>query len=226
MAGNCKMTRSTVKLLVPTLNEARNIGTFLDRVKQNHLVGEVVIIDGHSTDGTLDIVKEYDVTLLMQKGKGKGNAIIEALAAFQPDDRVIMIDGDMSYDPLDVRQFVPFISNGVLVNGSRFSGTIKKGAMPTKNFIGNKILSFIASLACRNRVTDLLSGMKGFIISDMRRLELKSQNFDIETEIILKYSRHFHIREVPISYQARGGASKLRPLRDGTAILSKIISLL
>jgi glycosyltransferase involved in cell wall biosynthesis len=220
------MTINKVKILVPTMNEERNIGLLLSRIKTCNFIGETIIIDGNSTDDTLNIVKQHDVTLLMQKGKGKGNAIREALDYFKPEDPVIMMDGDMSYDPVDVSRFLPLMAHGVLINGSRFSGTITKGAMTKMNYIGNKMLNSVASILYHARISDLLSGMKGFFVSDIRSLNLESQSFEIETEIILKYLKHFRLREVPISYSPRAGSSKLEPLKDGMKIFSKIITYL
>ncbi len=225
-SGNHRMKNPCINLLIPTLNEERNIGSLLERIKTCPFIAETIVIDGHSTDRTAEIVQSKGVTLVMQRSKGKGNAIREALEHFEPEDFVVMMDGDMSYDPADCKQFIPFMASGVLVNGSRFSGTIKKGAMTMLNYLGNKVLNGFASVLYNTKISDLLSGMKGFKVADMRSLDLQSQNFEIETEIVLKYLRLFRLHEVPISYNPRAGRSKLRPLEDGMKILSKIITYL
>jgi dolichol-phosphate mannosyltransferase len=137
-----------------------------------------------------------------------------------------MMDGDMTYNPVDCLTFIPFMADGVLVNGSRFSGTINEGAMTSLNYLGNKLLNGFASTIFNAKVTDMLSGMKGFRVADMRSLNLVSPNFEIETEIVLKYVKRFQLREIPISYKSRAGRSKLRPFKDGLKIFLKIISCL
>jgi dolichol-phosphate hexosyltransferase len=210
------------KYLIPTLNEGQNIAEVLTKVINCKEISDIVLIDGGSTDNTIEISKKFNVHILYQKSTGKGGAVIEALEHFSDDDRVIMIDGDSSYNPEDTIKFLEKLEPNVLVNGSRFLGKLEKGSMSLFHYIGNKILNYVFNKAFKQKTTDILSGMKAFIIRDIRSLGLKSGDFEIETEIMAKYQHKFSIIEVPIQYCHRKGNSKLKPIRDGWRILKRI----
>lgn len=215
--------KDAIIFLVPTLNEGRNIRGVLEKIAECDFVKKTVVIDGGSMDNTISIVKEFGHTIIHQQSKGKGAAVLEALSYFKPIDRVIMIDGDGTYDPREADQFTHLMGEGVLVNGSRFKGKIVGDAMTLLNFVGNQFLTFSLSLLYDTFISDFLSGMKGFVIKDMRSLNLESRNFEIETEIVAKYLKKFKVVEVPITYYPRGGKSKLNPIIDGFRILKRII---
>ena len=116
--------------LIPTLNEEKNIAATLDKVNECKFVKEIILIDGNSTDRTVEIAQNYSVTILKQTGQGKGNAVLEAIATMNPSDAVLMVDGDNTYEPRDGIKFLPYYANGVLINGSRFLKQMLPNAMP------------------------------------------------------------------------------------------------
>ncbi|MHA1998298.1 MAG: glycosyltransferase family 2 protein [Promethearchaeota archaeon] len=209
--------------LIPTLNEEANIKAVLDKAITQKNLEKIIVIDGGSTDETLSILAEYPIQILHQKGQGKGGAIIEALEYFSPDSRVVMLDGDASYDPGDGEALLPHLKAGVIVNGSRLVTRTKPAGLSTLHFWGNRMLNAIFNRLYRSHITDILSGMKAFIVRDLRCLELQARNFEIEAEIMAKSIQVLQIKEVSIKYSPRfGGQSKLSPFKDGIRILSRL----
>jgi dolichol-phosphate hexosyltransferase len=221
------MSSHKIIFLIPTLNEEEGIKWVLNQVFKIEKPFQVLLIDGGSTDNTVHIAKQYDIDIITQTKHGKGNALLEGFKCFKQNDAVIMIDGDGTYDPLDGLKINHNIRNGYLINGSRFKGQITKYSMTPKNFIGNRFFNLVFSLFNHTRITDILSGLKGFIINDLNELDLNSEDFGIEVEMMTKYFQKMHILEIPVNYYHRQGLSKskLHPVRDGVLILKKMIQL-
>ena len=101
----------TVSLIIPTLNEAKNLDHVLPAIPD--LVDEVVVVDGGSTDGTLDVVRELrpDAVIVLEPRPGKGMAL-EAGFAVATGDILVIMDADGSMDPLDIVTFVAALNAG------------------------------------------------------------------------------------------------------------------
>ncbi len=205
--------------LVPTKNEEKAIRFVLGRIRDKFPTHKIIVVDGHSTDNTVKIAREFKgVDILEQKSQGKGGGILEALAALPANTCVIMLDGDGSYDPLDAKGLLDEARLGVFVNG--FRTNIDSGAMPAVNFVGNKLINVYASILLLRPVKDMLSGMKCFFVRDMRAIGLQSRDFMTETEMTVKSMRAgYENREVPIGYHSRIGESKLNSLKDGPKVV-------
>ncbi len=205
--------------LVPTKNEEKAVRFVLGRIRDKFPSHKIIVVDGHSTDTTVKIAKEFrGVEIIRQKSHGKGGGIIEALATLPENTCVTMLDGDGSYDPLDAKSLLKEARPGVFVNG--FRRNIDSGAMPLVNFVGNKLINFYASILLLHPINDMLSGMKTFFVKDMRAINLQSTGFTIETEMTIKSIRAgYTYREVPIGYHSRIGESKLNSLKDGPKLV-------
>ena len=90
-----------VSVVIPTLNEAKNLPYVLPRIPD--WVHEVILVDGHSSDGTVEIAQELrpDVRVEIQKGKGKGDALRQSFEVAS-GDIIIMLDADGSTDPAEI----------------------------------------------------------------------------------------------------------------------------
>lgn len=211
--------------LIPTKNEEKAIRFVLGRIRDNFPSHKIIVVDGHSTDNTLKIVREFKgVEILKQKSQGKGGGIIEALATLPANTFVTMLDGDGSYDPLDAKSLLKEVRPKTFVNGCRFWGGLDFGSMPILNFFGNKVINFMASVLLRRRIVDILSGMKCFYAGDVRALWLKQSGFIIETELVLKSVKAgYKYVEVPIKYHCRIGESKINRVDDGLNIVKYLM---
>ncbi len=215
-----------VCILIPTLNEERSIGWIIDEFKRLGFEN-ILVIDGHSTDRTVEIAKSKGAKVVIQSGKGKGQAIAEAFQILE-NDVVVMIDGDGTYLPEDVYRLLEPIERGSAdhVIGNRLEN-FEKGAFTKLNLIGNKILNFIFRVMYGEDLHDILSGYRALTKDVYKSVELKKQGFEVETELTVEtLAKGFKIVEVPIRYRRRVGRTKLKPFRDGIKIALTIYDLL
>jgi len=218
-----------VKIVVLTLNEGENIQRVLTEFR-NQLVGldvKVTVIDGNSTDDTVDNAKATGVDVIIQRTRGKGAAIKEALECLEADI-FVFIDGDGTYDPSEVDGFVaPLVDDEAdMVIGSRFLGEMESVSMTPLNRLGNRFFNALINVSKEYRVTDALSGYCALREECLRDISLASEGFEIEAELTMEFlSRGYTVKETPISYRRRReGKKKLRPIRDGFRILKTVLS--
>ncbi|TDA26780.1 MAG: TIGR04182 family glycosyltransferase [Archaeoglobi archaeon] len=214
-----------VTVVIPTLNEEKGIGEVVEGFRK--LGFEVLVIDGNSKDRTREIALEKGAKVVLQSGKGKGNAIAQAFAIVE-SDVVVLVDGDGSYCAEDVWKLLEPIENGTAdhVIGNRFAG-YERGAFTRLNLIGNKLLNLFFRFAYGVDLKDILSGYRALKKDLYKSIEIKKSGFEVEAEITVEtLARGFRIVEVPISYRKREGKTKLRPLRDGFRIGKTIYELI
>jgi len=215
-----------VCILIPTLNEEKTIGEVIDSFLRQGFTN-IVVIDGNSTDRTREIAKSKGAKVLVQSGKGKGQAIKEAFQLID-SDVVVIIDGDGTYLPEEVHKLLEPIEKGIAdhVVGNRLV-KFEKGAFTRLNLIGNKILNFFFRLTYGVDLYDILSGYRALKRDVYKNVELRKHGFEVETELTVEtIAKGFSILEVPITYRKRGGKTKLHPLKDGFKIATTIYGLL
>jgi dolichol-phosphate hexosyltransferase len=214
-------------ILIPTLNEAATIGQLIKDFRQEGF-SNILVIDGNSKDGTGQIAEAEGAKVVMQTGKGKGQAMIQAFGLI---DRpyVILIDGDGTYLAQDAPSLLKPILEGRAdhVIGNRLEN-YSSGAFTRLNLVGNHLINMFFDIAYEVKLKDILSGYRAFTLESVKELELNKTGFEIETEIsvecILKKQK---VEEVPITYLPRSekGATKLNPVKDGFRIGSTIYKL-
>lgn len=215
----------TISVVIPTKNEARNIGWVLERM--DPIVDEVIIVDGLSTDDTVAVARAVrpDVVVVDHSIAGKGQAMRAGFAA-ATGDLVVMLDADGSMDPGEIQRFVEQLAAGHdFVKGSRFLRGGGTADMTLLRRLGNDALVRLANLLMGTRYTELCYGYMAFRRSRLQELELISSGFEIEAELVLKCQRAgFAIAEVP-SYESarRFGNSNLNTFRDGWRVLRTIL---
>ncbi len=226
------MSDNNISILLPALDEAETIGRVISKIPRQELTDlgykvDVVVVDGHSKDGTCDIASAMGARLLKQKGIGKGNAVQTAFDNF--DGRYLfMLDADDTYDPREILRMLPPMEAGKLdvVMGSRLNGSIKAGAMSRLNFIGNVALTQTANILFPNghKVSDVCTGLWGFTDEVIHALDLKSPHFDIEAEMYAKCVKSgFNVGEINIRYGRRTNSNKLSALKDGAKIWLRLL---
>lgn len=223
-----------ITILIPCYNEESGIGDVItgfnrEELRSQGFETEIIVIDNNSTDKTGEIARGLGATVLVEKNKGKGNAMRTGFRNIPKDsDYVVMLDGDNSYRPQELMRLIEPLNSGFsrVVIGSRLTGRIMPGSMTRFNYIGNWVFSHLVKYLYMANVTDVLTGYfawKRDVIDDLH-LHLESNGFAIEMEMITKMSRlGEEIYSVPISYDSREGASNLRPIYDGTRILMMLI---
>lgn len=217
--------RDAVTVLIPTLDEAPTIQGL---VREFSALGyrRVLVVDGGSTDGTAELARKAGAEVLVQHGRGKGNAVIEAFRAVETP-YVLMLDGDGTYAPADADRMIAPLGQGVdQVIGDRLEHA-EKGSISRLNRVGNYLLNRLFRLAHGRYLADILSGYRAFTKASVDQMNLAEQGFGIETELAAEAVRNGHaVGVVSISYDRRAGtATKLNPLRDGYRIAVTIYRL-
>lgn len=214
-----------VTVVIPTLNEEEAIGEVVEGfVKRGY---RVLVVDGNSRDRTREIAKEKGAEVVIQSGKGKGQAIAQAFGMVD-SEVVVLIDGDGSYLPEEVEKLIEPIEKGIAdhVVGNRFF-SYEKGAFTRLNLLGNRLLNFFFRFAYGVELRDILSGYRALRKEVYKSVELRKSGFEVETELTVEtLAKGFKILEVPITYRKRGGRTKLNPLRDGLRIGKTIYELM
>lgn len=214
-----------VCIFIPTLNEAPTIGELVEGFKQRGF-SRILVMDGNSTDNTPDIAWAAGAVVRTQTGKGKGNAIIEAVDIIDTP-YVLMLDGDGTYSPDDAEKMLEPLGRGFdHVIGDRLASP-EAGAFTRLNLLGNQLLNTMFRIAHGKDLSDILSGYRAFTIQSIRQMTLKEAGFEIETEMAVESVRNGQrVTVVPVRYLARPGTvTKLNPFQDGLRIFSTIYRL-
>ena len=232
-AIDAKRSVARIVIVLPTLNEREAVGKVLTSIKSvmDGYDYRMLVVDGHSIDGTDEIAENMGADVIYQLGRGYGNALKTGF--FYARKRlnakvIVMMDADLTYDPKNIPQLVaPILDDEAdLVVGNRFVG-MQKGAMPFVNRIGNSILSLVAKLALGLNVFDTQSGMRAFKSELLDGMNMVSVGMPFAMEMLAEArSSSARISEVPISYSSRVGETKLNPVKDGGRILGVTLRLI
>jgi dolichol-phosphate hexosyltransferase len=202
----------TVTVVIPSKNEAGLIGEIVDAVRP---YGEVLVIDGHSTDQTRDIAAAHGARVVLDGGKGKGQAIRQALTE-TASDIVVFIDADGSHDPKDIPALVAPIAAGEadLVIGSRGKGGSDELHGTLEQFIryiGSQIIMLAINYRWNVRLTDSQNGYRAIRREVGLKLNMKSNLTTIEQEMLmLALKKGFRVTEIAShEYERRWGVSKI-----------------
>ncbi|HOJ95958.1 MAG TPA: S-layer glycoprotein N-glycosyltransferase AglJ [Methanospirillum sp.] len=213
-----EIPREQVCILIPTLNEEPTIGPLINKF---HDIGytDILVIDGNSSDKTREIAQNAGATVLIQKGKGKGAAFIQAIEKISKP-YVVLIDGDNTYDPAEADLLVlPLLSGYDQSLGNRLIPP-NYASFNHLNLLGNRILNWLFKVSHGRYLYDILTGYRAFTRESLRRMRLYEQGFGIETEISSESVRNDDkVAIIPVSYGVRiGSDTKLDPLHDGFKI--------
>jgi glycosyltransferase involved in cell wall biosynthesis len=210
-------------VLMPCLDEAETleicIKKALDFFTRYDVVGEVLISDNGSTDGSIEIAERCGARVVHAPLKGYGAALSHGINNAY-GDYVIMGDSDDSYDFSKLELYVDELRKGTdLVMGNRFKGGIAKGAMPfIHKYLGNPVLSFIGRLFFKIKAKDFHCGLRGFNRQRMVDLNLHTTGMEFASEMVVRSSlAGFSIAEVPttLAVDGRTRPPHLRTWRDG-----------
>jgi len=210
------MKGEDVCILIPTLNEEETIGGIIREFKSEGFEN-IFVIDGNSEDATRERAKREGARVEVQQGKGKGAAVKQAFERIG-EEIIVMIDGDGTYSPSEVRKLIDPIVNGEAehVIGNRFA---YGGAFAKLHRVGNWVLNKIFGFGYGVRLKDILSGYRALTKESVKKMNLEKKGFEIEAEMAIEsVKKGIRLKEVPISYEKRKGKSKLNFVRDGSRI--------
>jgi glycosyltransferase involved in cell wall biosynthesis len=205
---NGRLGQHKVSVVIPTLNEEGSISRVLAEICP--ISDEVIVVDGHSTDGTLENVRLFDVQILFDD-KGKGSAIRKGFE-HSSGDIVVMMDADEAHRRQDVQAAISKIAEGYdICMPSRFMpGGGSEDITPLRVF-GNNFYKFWVRLLWGGKYTDICYGFRSFSKKAIDELTLTSDGFDIELEISIKAAkRRLRYIEIPSMERKRKyGSGKL-----------------
>ena len=212
---------NTVSVVIPTKNEAQNISWVLERIPA--WIDEVILVDGQSTDGTIEAAKRArpDIVVIEQRSRGKGLALQAGFAA-ATGDIIVMLDADGSMHPVEIGRYVALLESGFdFVKGSRFMAGASSIDITWLRHIGNNVLRSLTNTIYGTRFTDLCYGYCAFRREFLGRLALTAPGFEIESQLIARACiTELRITEVPsLELPRRHGQSNLRTFRDGRRVL-------
>jgi len=214
----------TVSVIIPTLNEAQNLPYVFDGLP-NHL-HEVIVVDGLSTDGTVEVARRLrpDVKIVHQAGRGKGDALRAGFAAAS-GEIIAMLDADGSTDAAELPRFVAALLNGAdFVKGSRFAQGGYSADITLRRRLGNRGLNLLVNTLYGTSYTDLCYGYNAFWARCLPYIEIDCDGFEVETLMNVRIAKAgLVIHEVPSFERERvHGESNLNAVRDGLRVLRTI----
>lgn len=224
-ASRPESSQARISVVIPTLNEAANLPHVFERLPD--CLDEVILVDGHSTDDTIAVAQAImpSIRVVLQEGKGKGNALACGFAAAR-GDIIVMIDADGSTDPAEIPAYIaPLLEGADFAKGSRFTrGGGSVDITPLRR-LGNRFLNGIVNVLYGTRYTDLCYGYNAFWADVLPTINVSCDGFEVETLINVRVAKAgLAVAEVPSVEQERiHGVSKLHPVRDGLRVLRTIV---
>jgi hypothetical protein len=215
----------SVSVVIPAKNEAENLPYVLPRIPT--FVSEVVLVDGKSTDDTIPVAQNLrpDIRIVEQLGRGKGNALRMGFAAAK-SDVIVMLDADGSMAPEEIPAYVGALVSGAdYAKGSRFIHGGGTDDMEFHRYLGNLGFVMAVRILFGGYYSDLCYGYCAFWSRILPKLGLRSDGFEIETEMNVRaLLSGIKVTEVP-SFESKrvNGASNLHAVRDGLRILRLIV---
>jgi dolichol-phosphate mannosyltransferase len=203
----------TITVVVPTRDEEGLVGEIVDSVRP--YADEVLVVDGHSRDRTREIAAEHNARVILDRGKGKGDALRLAFDEAK-GDIVVFIDADGSHDPKDIPAMVaPIIAgNADMVVGSRGKGGSDElhGTFEQLiRYVGSQLIMLAINYRWNVRLTDSQNGFRAIRRQTGKSLGLTSNLTTIEQEMTMKALKHgYRVGEIPShEYERRWGKSKV-----------------
>ncbi len=229
-----------VSVIIPAKNEEGNIERIAKSMPNLNFPVEIIFVEGHSNDATLKRIQEVcqggisgmAYKYIIQSGKGKGNAVREAvdiaLGKF-----VIILDADLTVCPSVISDFYIAIqrSETDLIIGNRFFFPMEQGAMGCFNKIGNHFFSYLLTKITGQKINDSLCGVKAFTLENWRKIQRfrEDKNFQDpfgDFDLILGASYfNMRINDIPVHYKARKyGKSNISVFRDGLKLMAMVLA--
>lgn len=215
-----------VSVVIPTLNEAGNILEALITIeKELAYPKEIIVVDGDSTDGTKEIVKDASFCkLIVEPRRGYGLALRTGIKHAK-GDVVVMIDGDGTYEVKHINRLLEAMikNDAELCLATRMYDPNK--AMGFMNFVGNKIITFCFDFLYKQFLSDSQSGFRAISHSAIEKVDLDQDDMAFATEMLVQFAKKgFKMIEVNSIYKPRKyGKTKLRRIKSGVEIFTTMV---
>jgi glycosyltransferase involved in cell wall biosynthesis len=215
-----------VSVVIPTLNEAGNILEAVTKIhKDLNYPKEIIVVDGNSTDGTKEIVKDTNFCrLIIEPRRGYGLALKTGMKNAK-GNIIVMVDGDGTYEVRHInRMLAKMIEDDAdMVLATRMYDPNK--AMGLMNFIGNKVITFCFDFLYSQFLSDTQSGFRAISHEAIDSVNLVESDMAFATEMLIKFTKKgFKMVEIPTTYKSRKyGKPKLRKFKSGIEIFTTLV---
>jgi len=215
------------QVIIAALDEEEGIGLTIAELMENLTCSRFLVVDGRSTDRTVEIAKNMGAEVVFQDGLGKGDALAKALEHIDlAVDYVVLTDADYTYPAEYVPGMIQILEEKAdvgMVCGNRFSAQLDMRALNSVFYLGNRLLAFTHNFLNGVALADPLTGLRAMRAGVLRDWKVKSKGFDVEVELNNHVEREgFGIVEIPIKYRERLGEKKLG-VRHGAEILRRMM---
>lgn len=202
-------TSMCLSIVMPCFNEQQFISECVNKVLASPFVGQLIIVDDGSTDGTRDLLRQLTdprvEVYFNETNMGKGSSLARGFEhATRPF--VLVQDADLEYDPDEYGMLLgPLLKNKAdVVFGSRFTGSGPHRVLYFWHYIANKLLTLLSNAFTNLNLTDMETCYKCFRLEVIQSIQLNEKRFGIEPEITSKISKgNWRVYEVGISYSGR-----------------------
>lgn len=231
-----KIKTPSLSVVIPVFNEEKTIEEIFNKVYENELVSEIIIVDDFSSDESFDIIRKVvknkginqkPKLVISQNSKniGKGGTLKSGFK-LATSDVIVVQDADLEYDPKDYNDLLKPIAEDKadVVYGSRFIGGTHR-VLYFWHYMGNKTLTLLSNIFTNLNLTDMETCYKMFRKDILETINLKSNRFGFEPEFTAKVAKaNLRIYELPISYYGRTYKDgKKITWKDGLAAIYHIL---
>lgn len=218
--------KPSIQVIIAALNEQDGIFLTINELMKTLSNPSILVVDGNSTDRTVEVAKELGAEVVLQDGQGKGDALAKGIACMDAADYVVITDADYTYPAEHIHKMIQVLEEDPqvgMVCGNRFTDKTDPKAMHNIFSIGNRLIAFMHNALNGVELIDPLTGLRVVRADILKEWKIQSKGFDIEVELNHYVERKgFGIVEIPILYRERVGEKKLK-VRHGVAILKRIV---
>lgn len=217
----------TIAVAIPCYNEAAAVGRVVDDFRAALPRAEVVVFDNASDDETAAVAQAHGARVVTVFDRGKGFVVRSAFATLRGFDVVVLTDGDGTYPAEEAPRLIAPVVEGKadMTVGARRPVPGAQAMAPVRA-LGNVLIGSAFRVLVGPGTGDLLSGYRAFSRRFVESVDLRSEGFEIETELaVTATAREWPTVEIDVPYHPRiaGTESKLRAFRDGRRILATIV---
>jgi glycosyltransferase involved in cell wall biosynthesis len=216
--------KRSVSVVIPALNEEASIAVVLAAIPPD-VVEEVIVVDGGSSDRTVEIAQASGARVICESRRGYGRACAAGVAAVE-SDVIVFLDADGADDPMQIPELLAPILAGRadMVLGSRLVGEMASDAMPRHQRFGNWLSAWFIRRLYGLPITDL-APFRAVDREKLLALGMREMTYGWPTEMIVKAARRgWRIVELPARYRPRlGGRSKISGTLKGTLLATYYI---